>query len=181
MRKILHRMENNGIRSQFRAIMRKCFEPVSKLTDEHRNIYYYRPEPSRSFQSSNNSPYRGNSDIVKLLEVANTPLFIRMECTFRKTNLHQTEHTHLPILNIPTSYIFSSTTTVDDDENRAIDEESDDDKDLSALDFTPHIIGTDQSPIESLDGTVATLHLVCLTTPDTDKTSSSCEATYEII
>jgi hypothetical protein len=41
--------------------------------------------------------------------------------------------------------------------------------DGKSRDFSPKSIGTETSPVESSDGTIAILHLICLTLPRVDE------------
>jgi hypothetical protein len=72
----------------------------------------------------------------------------------------------LPVIKLPTSYRFCGLDVL---RGSGINDGSDsNDEDLNnptILDFAPHQIGTDDNPLESADGTVAILHLVCLTLP----------------
>jgi hypothetical protein len=160
------------VQQQFRSIIRRFFEPVSKLINETRNIYFHRHQGShtKSLDESNFFEYGGDSkvkELIRILEVSDTPLFIKTDCSFKKLNLGHAESTYLPILDLPSSYRFYGELTVELKEGPISTAESSDSEvdDPFALDFTPHIIGTDGSPIESMDGTVATLHILCLSLP----------------
>ena len=138
--------------------------------------YYYRP----NFKKPNNlsiDTHENAADIsgifLDIFNYAENPLFLRLECTFRKPTstgvledidyahrtstgvLEDIDHTHrdysfvrFPVSSLPTSY----SCTVDD----------------KFYDFSPESIGTKSSPVESSDGTTATLHLICLTLPKVD-------------
>ena len=137
--------------------------------------YYYRP----NFKKPNNlsiDTHENAADIsgifLDIFNYAENPLFLRLECTFRKpTVLEDIDYAHrnstgvfedidhmhrpkesnfvrFPVSSLPTSY----SCTLDD----------------KFYDFSPESIGTKASPVESSDGTTATLHLICLTLPRVD-------------
>lgn len=101
---------------------------------------------------------------LDVFNYADNPLFLRLECTLKKPAstrvLENIDYAHrdyrpgessfvkFPVSSLPTSY----SCTVDG----------------KFYDFSPESIGTKTSPVESSDGTTATLHLICLTLPKVD-------------
>jgi len=120
-------------------------------------------------------------NLADVFTFAETPLFIKLECTFKKppppptigitreetqqeiqtdeTNStfstakmyseYQATYVRFPVSDLPTSYEC----TIHD----------------KYYDFSPDAIGTSNSPVESADGTSATLHMTCLTLPSIDE------------
>jgi hypothetical protein len=160
----------NDVHRKFVAILGHFFEPANFSGDEMQNIYYYRPNLKKLNLSADT--HENVADIagsfLDIFNCAENPLFLRLDCTFRKqtTSTHVLDdidiftHTHgdferegscfvkFPVSSLPTSY----SCIVND----------------KFYDFSPESIGTKTSPIESSDGTTATLHLVCLTLPRVD-------------
>jgi hypothetical protein len=182
--------DENDVYQKFVSILGYYFEPTNFSGDETQNIYYYyRP----NFKKPNNlsiDTHENASDIVgsflDIFNYAENPLFLRLECTFRKPTFgkpiptdvfEDIDYTHkgygpeeststgvlediyhtpkgssfvrFPVSSLPTSY----SCTVDN----------------KFYDFSPESIGTKASPVESSDGTTATLHLICLTLPRANK------------
>ncbi len=138
---------------KFVNVLGHYFESANFVNDELQNIYYYRP----NFKKPNNlsiDVHDNVADIVgtflDVFNFAENPLFLRLECTFKKTSgLGESSFVKFPVSNLPTSY----SCTVDG----------------ILRDFSPKSIGTENSPVESSDGTIATLHLICLTLPRVDE------------
>ncbi|KAI9324421.1 hypothetical protein DFJ73DRAFT_244081 [Zopfochytrium polystomum] len=105
----------------------------------------------------NGFAFTGVELLKTLIETTYTPVLLRTDCSFQKSKLSQVEHTHLPIVGFPSTYRFSSYP------NR-FSQESDPNEPV--LDFTPHLIGSDEDPLESGDGTMALVHIVCLVPPN---------------
>ncbi|KNC96331.1 uncharacterized protein SPPG_08234 [Spizellomyces punctatus DAOM BR117] len=114
--------------------------------------------PEQSSSTMPLGPLQFNT-LFKNLECAETPLFIRTECSFRKRTVSDAEHSQIPVTDLPGSYRLGN-------ENSMTTETTE------VLDFTPEDIGTSVSPIESGDGTRAVLHLVCLTIPQSLRVDS---------
>ncbi|KAJ3297928.1 KICSTOR complex protein szt2 [Borealophlyctis nickersoniae] len=189
--------DQTDVQHRFREALAKRFDSVSTYIGEERNVYFYRPTVAHSLPSSQ-PPTASTSDTVgpkapptpiagpipatpivaalgqqlealaRLLECSDSPLLVRTECSFRKPNLSDAEHTQIPILALPESYQLpgtaagnpsprsSVTPTSGSPESQGLDDN---------MDFAPRGIGTDRSPIESSDGTRAILHIICLTLP----------------
>ncbi|CAI2180701.1 6797_t:CDS:2, partial [Funneliformis geosporum] len=151
----------NDVYQKFVAVLGHYFEPANFINDELQNIYYYRP----NFKKPNNSSIDTHDNVADIagtfLDVFNyaeNPLFLRLECTFKKTSTPKVEEdielegsssVKFPISSLPTSYLC----TVDG----------------KSHDFSPKSIGTETSPVESSDGTTAILHLICLTLARVDE------------
>jgi hypothetical protein len=149
---------------RFKSVFGQYFELVASDDDEFQNIYYYRPPPKRGETAMK---------FADVLACAKGPLFIKLECTFKKPpppltvdlvrelqkdettnqdfssgrmhNEYQTTYVRFPVSNLPTSYSCT----------------------IHGMhyDFSPDAIGTSNSPVESTDGTTATLHMTYLTLP----------------
>ncbi|KAJ3156501.1 KICSTOR complex protein szt2 [Geranomyces variabilis] len=100
--------------------------------------------------------------LSQVLECAGTPLFVRTECSFMKRNMSDADHLQIPAAKLPTSYLLPKERT----QQAARDGRAE-----STLDFTPVAVGTDFSPVQSVDGTRAVLHLLCLTVPALDRSA----------
>ncbi|KAJ3401008.1 hypothetical protein HDV05_000727, partial [Chytridiales sp. JEL 0842] len=165
------RRDSRAVQYLFRSVIRRLFEPVSGLIGETRNLYFFRGskkmERIGNNESQDDSSESRVNELIRILEWSETPLFIKTDCSFKKANLGQSESTYLPILDLPASYRFSGELALafSDAPNAQPDSSDSEIDDLYSLDFTPHIIGTSLSPLESVDGTVATLHIKCLTLP----------------
>ncbi|RIA95235.1 hypothetical protein C1645_803115 [Glomus cerebriforme] len=156
----------NDVNQKFVAVLGHYFEPANFVGDELQDTYYYRPNfkkpNSLSIDNENTADIAGS--FLDIFNYAENPLFLRLECTFRKPTstrvLEDIDHAHrdygpeessfvkFPISSLPTSY----SCTVDG----------------KFYDFSPESVGTETSPVESSDGTTATLHLICLTLPRID-------------
>ncbi|GES90461.1 KICSTOR complex protein SZT2-like isoform X1 [Rhizophagus clarus] len=158
----------NDVYQKFVAVLGHYFEPANFVEDEDelQNIYYYRPNfkkpNSLSIDNENVADIVGS--FLDVFNYAENPLFLRLECTFKKPAstrvLEDIDYAHrdyrpeessfvkFPVSSLPTSY----SCTVGG----------------KFYDFSPESIGTKTSPVESSDGTTATLHLICLTLPKVD-------------
>ncbi|CAG8534715.1 5243_t:CDS:10, partial [Dentiscutata heterogama] len=167
----------NDIYQKFVAVLGYYFEPVTFADCESENSYYYYRPPFKKSSNSSADTHDYVTDIpgsfLETFTCAENPLFIRLECIFRKPTktIPKTEDTNLnhigpdagktepdkfvqfPISILPTSY------------SCVIDGIS--------CDFSPESIGTDVSPVESSDGTKATLRLICLTLPQFHEANNS--------
>ncbi|KAJ3126701.1 KICSTOR complex protein szt2 [Physocladia obscura] len=133
------RHEKNHILKSIHSVLSKHFKQMVKF-EGHENVYFFTPDDDEEL-----SPSRINC--------AQTPLFIRTECNFKKNGLSQPEMMKMPVVAFPTSYVISDLSSWDVDENHT---------DSVNIDFTPREIGTDENPLQNSDGTVATLRVVCL-------------------
>lgn len=101
-----------------------------------------------------------------ILGCAQKPLFIRLECTFKRPpvsptkDIHEMDEKIFPVSVLPNSYHITS------DEGKKYN-------------YEPTRIGTAASPVDSADGTIALLHLVCLTLPSTDDDGSDVSTTHQ--
>jgi hypothetical protein len=152
---------DDDAKEKFFAVLSHYFEPAADFDgDESQKIYYYRPNFKKpSLDNESASDIAGN--FLDVFSYAENPLFLRLECTFRKqTKNSRVDHVHgnyepeePSFVKFPVSYLPKSySCTVDG----------------KSYDFSPESIGTEISPIESSDGTTATLHLICLTLPRAD-------------
>ncbi|KAJ3100643.1 hypothetical protein HDU97_002036 [Phlyctochytrium planicorne] len=165
-----YRLDAIEIQKRFKNVLSQWFQPVSKLLNEERNVYFFKPTSKRR-QSKNSKVKERTVELLRLLDVSETPLLLRVECSFRKASMRSEESTSVPVYTLPVSYYISGQAPYLDSDSDSVNDEASDvsfENDPSALDFTPHIIGTDFSPIESVDGTIATLHLICLSLPLSD-------------
>ncbi|KAJ3047028.1 hypothetical protein HK097_000305, partial [Rhizophlyctis rosea] len=171
--------DEEDVQSRFRAILEEQFEPVSNLVGEDRNmnVYYYRP----SFCKPSTETSALTADhLIPVLECADAPLFIRTECSFRKSNVYDVEHTQIPVVGLPSGYSVSREknatgwrrasgfSRVDGNQSTTDEKESGETQAVGEnveMDFTPSGVGTESNPIESADGTRAILHIICMTVP----------------
>ncbi|CAJ0636138.1 1162_t:CDS:10 [Entrophospora sp. SA101] len=167
-RKGLTSDDDNDVYQKFVAVLGHYFEPVSFDGDGLFNVYYYRPLFKKSNNSTSIETTNNNSSIIgdiaenflEIFNFAENPFFLRLECTFKKQSpvfdtlvpstqnnfeLKETNHIKFPVRSLPTTY----SCTIND----------------KYYDFSPESIGTQSSPVESSDGTTATLHLICMTLP----------------
>ncbi|CAG8576020.1 1189_t:CDS:10 [Gigaspora margarita] len=159
----------NDIYQKFVAVLGHYFEPITFADCESENSYYYYRPPFKKSSNSSVDAHDYVTDIpgsfLETFNCAENPLFIRLECIFKKPTktIPKTENTNpnqigsdaekiepdkfvqFPISSLPTSYSY----TIDG----------------KLYDFSPESIGTDTSPVESSDDTTATLRLICLTLP----------------
>ncbi|CAG8800465.1 11153_t:CDS:2, partial [Racocetra persica] len=163
----------NDVSQKFVAVLGHYFEPVIFADGELENCYYYYRPPFKKSSNPSIDVHEYVADIpggfLETFSCAEDPLFIRLECILRKPAkpIPKTENTsqnnigsgvekiefdkfvQFPTSGLPTSY------------SRTIDGR--------LYDFSPESIGTDASPVESSDGTTATLRLICLTLPQLHK------------
>ncbi|CAG8453507.1 6017_t:CDS:10 [Cetraspora pellucida] len=163
----------NDISQKFVAVLGHYFEPVAFADGELENCYYYYRPPFKKSSNPSIDAHEYIADIpegfLETFSCAEDPLFIRLECILRKPakpipkteninsnhigsdvdKIESDKFVQFPTSSLPTSY------------SRIIDEK--------LYDFSPESIGTDASPVESSDGTTATLRLICLTLPQFHK------------
>lgn len=135
---------------RFVSVLGHYFELVATNSGQYQNIYCYRPPFTKMEQNNSISSSYGEkpTNLIDVIECAQNPLFVRLECMFRKPKENgEFIETSFKFDHLPSLY-----------QQNQVD-------DL----FEPEIIGTDNSPVESADGTTATLRLVCLTLPPFQK------------
>ncbi|KAI8818938.1 uncharacterized protein EV422DRAFT_125889 [Fimicolochytrium jonesii] len=101
--------------------------------------------------------------LSRLLECAETPLFVRVECTFAKEGgSNEAEHLNVPVTDLPTSYPASVMSKMEHVPFTSTAREADQST-IADRDFPPIAHGEDVSPGASSDGISAFLRLICLT------------------
>ncbi|KAG0346717.1 hypothetical protein BG004_001013, partial [Podila humilis] len=158
--------ETSGLKSRFLDVLRHRFELAPVPGTE---LYFYRPLLKKSGLKSTKPKSRKRSPSVsrsgsidadmedaleEVIESAERPLFLHLECSFQKplTQPAELEQMNLkpsvtfPVTDLPVSYMFKQ-------------------KGLRDRNYAPTHIGVDSRPVDSADGTVAILHLVLSTLP----------------
>ncbi|KAJ3040721.1 hypothetical protein HDU99_010142, partial [Rhizoclosmatium hyalinum] len=135
------RLEKIHILNSVRSTLNKYFKQILTVPDQQ-NIYFYNPDDGADGCLT---PTR--------LDCAESPLFIKTECIFKKSGLGQGEIVQIPAVAIPTSYVVTDLSSWDID---AVDASA------YPIDFTPRGIGTDANPLQSTDGTIGILQITCL-------------------
>ncbi|CAG8625753.1 5175_t:CDS:2, partial [Acaulospora morrowiae] len=147
----------NDVYQKFAAVLGHFFEPANFDGDGLEDTYYYYRIKKLSTDVIDNTDIFGN--FLETFNCSENPLFIRLECIFRKPLSEHAdsdpnpkefkvagyEVVRFPVASLPITYHCES-------EGRSYD-------------FTPKSIGTDASPVESSDGTTATLRIICLALP----------------
>lgn len=134
------------------SVLGHYFEPVVVTNGQHQNIYCYRPPFTKAGQKLGFSLLgQKPTNLADVVECAQNPLFLRLECVLSKPTPSGVMATTFTFDQIPSSYRYG---------------------DNDATQFEPEVIGTEDSPVASADGTSATLRLVCLTLPSFDDDSS---------
>lgn len=138
---------------RFISVLGHYFEPVIISNRKWTNMYCYRPPFAKVGQKLGLSLSSGEkpSNLADVVVCAQNPLFVRLDCTLRKpadNGVGLTEIT-FPLRSLPVSYEGES-------------------EDGNLNNFEPESIGTKFSPVDSADGTTATLHLVCMTLPQSE-------------
>ncbi|KAI9483439.1 MAG: hypothetical protein EXX96DRAFT_142328 [Benjaminiella poitrasii] len=138
---------------RFISVLGHYFEPVIISNSKWTNMYCYRPPFAKVGQKLGLSLSSGEkpSNLADVVMCAQNPLFIRLECTLRQPATTGNGFTEItfPVRDLPVLYEGIL-------ENGTI------------FNFEPESIGTKFSPVDSADGTSATLHLVCMTLPQTE-------------
>ena len=174
------------MQTRFRSILEEHFEPVSNLVDEDRNlnVYYYRPSFCRAGAGAQSGSLTADY-LLRILDCADAPLFIRTECSFRKSNVYDVEHTQIPVVGLPGGYSVSREkgaggwrrasgfNGVDGQQPGKDGKENEGAGENVEVDFTPSGVGTESNPIESVDGTRAILHIICMTVPKDGASNST--------
>ncbi|KAJ3111750.1 hypothetical protein HDU96_005376 [Phlyctochytrium bullatum] len=127
---------------------------------------------------SDGSKYRPDPKESKSVEKATQ---VRTDCHFQKSFTQNKESSQFPMFDLPVSYlIHDGTRRFADSDN--LEQLSNNDGDLPVVDLTPHLIGTKDNPIGSVDDTKAILQLVCLALPKEEsplQDPGSSETTFE--
>lgn len=138
---------------RFISVLGHYFEPVIISNTKWTNMYCYRPPFAKVGQKLGLSLSSGEkpSNLADVVVCAQNPLFVRLDCTLRKPKEDGTGfiETTFPLKSLPVLY----------------EGETEDGK---TFNFEPESIGTKFSPVDSADGTTATLHLVCMTLPQSE-------------
>jgi hypothetical protein len=139
--------------TNFQELLGAKFKEVLFSGDKKSNYYYFSPSDifCDSNEHSNQSGKRGPKQLINMImRLSESPLFLRVECSFQKTNSNsnfgkpsgECESTvSFPIDQLPESYVAFAT------------------------DFQPDHIGSPTSPLASSDGTIANLHFICVVLP----------------
>ncbi|KAL0090268.1 hypothetical protein J3Q64DRAFT_1808741 [Phycomyces blakesleeanus] len=136
---------------RFISVLGHYFEPVILTTGKRQNIYCYRPPFAKvgqklGFSLSGEKP----SNLADVVVCAQNPLFVRLECTLRKPHVsNRVSEVSFPLDHLPSSYEGISDSG-------------------EYYNYEPNSIGSLASPVDSADGTAATLHLTCMTLPQVD-------------
>lgn len=116
-------------------------------------MYCYRPSFAKVGQKLGLSLSSGEkpSNLADVVVCAQNPLFVRLDCTLRKPSKSGVgfEELTLPLRSLPVLYQGEL-------------------EDGTDFNFEPECIGSKFSPVDSADGTTATLHLVCMTLPQSE-------------
>jgi hypothetical protein len=138
---------------RFISVLGHYFEPVIISNSKWTNMYCYRPPFAKVGQKLGLSLSSGEkpSNLSDVVVCAQNPLFVRLDCTLRKPaeNGVGFEEITFPLRSLPVLY-----------EGEA--------EDGSVYSYEPESVGTKFSPVDSADGTTATLHLVCMTLPQSE-------------
>ncbi|CAG8487622.1 14879_t:CDS:10 [Acaulospora colombiana] len=148
--------DESEVYQKFVAVLGHYFEPVCLVGNELQyTYYYYRVKKSSSLITNaiDNVDIAGN--FLDIYNCAENPLFIRLECIFRKplsepVEEKEFETVQFPVSSLPTTYIYKDSVG-------------------KCHDFSPESIGTEASPVESSDGTKAILRIICLTLPSVEE------------
>ncbi|KAF8937365.1 KICSTOR complex protein szt2 [Dissophora ornata] len=161
------RDESFELKTRFMNVLKHSFELAPVSGSDH--TYFYRPllrrlgaklTKPRSRKRSPSVSRSGSIDadmedaLAEVIESAERPLFLHLECSFQKplTPASELERTNLkpsvtfPVNELPVSYIYK-------------------DAGSREYDYAPSNIGLDSRPVDSSDGTIAILHLVVSTLP----------------
>ncbi|KAG0039247.1 hypothetical protein BGZ82_009093 [Podila clonocystis] len=163
------RDEAAELKARFLEVLQHSFElaPVPGT-----DLYFYRPLLRRSGpklpkpKTRKRSPSVSRSgsidadmeDVIgEVIESAERPLFLHLECSFQKPltqpaeleQLNMKSSVTFPVTGLPVSYLYKQKGSRDQN-------------------YAPTSIGLDSRPVDSADGTVAILHLVLSTLPVTE-------------
>lgn len=138
---------------RFISVLGHYFEPVIISNTKWTNMFCYRPPFAKVGQKLGLSLSSGEkpSNLADVVVCAQNPLFVRLDCTLRKPAESGTGFTEItfPLKSLPVLYEGES-------------------EQGEIYNFEPESIGTNLSPVDSADGTTATLHLVCMTLPQSE-------------
>ncbi|KAI8327471.1 hypothetical protein EDC96DRAFT_531823, partial [Choanephora cucurbitarum] len=138
---------------RFISVLGHYFEPVVISNSKWNNVYCYRPPFAKTGQKLGLSLSSGEkpNNLTDVVVYAQNPLFVRLELSLKKPHISGIgfECVTLPVKSLPTSYGGQT-------------------EDGASFDFEPESIGTTFSPVDSADGTSATLHLVCMSLPQSE-------------
>ncbi|KAF9300037.1 KICSTOR complex protein szt2 [Mortierella antarctica] len=160
------RDEAAELKARFLEVLRHSFELAPVPGTE---LYFYRPLLRRSGpklpkpKTRKRSPSVSRSgsidadmeDIIgEVIESAERPLFLHLECSFQKPlaqpaeleQLNMKSSVTFPVTGLPVSYLYKQ-------------------KGFRDQNYAPTNIGLESRPVDSADGTVAILHLVLSTLP----------------
>ncbi|KAF9359895.1 hypothetical protein BGX26_011091 [Mortierella sp. AD094] len=161
------RDESSELMTRFMTVLKHSFELAPVAGSDQ--TYFYRPilrklapkqakpktrKRSPSVSRSGSIDADMEDALAEVIESAERPLFLHLECSFQKplTPASELDRAGLkssvtfPVNELPVSYIYN-------------------DKDSREYDYAPTSIGLDSRPVDSADGTVAILHLVISTLP----------------
>lgn len=149
---------------RFISVLGHHFEPVVISDGKWNNVYCYRPPFAKPGQklglplSTSEKP----SNLTDVVLYAQNPLFVRLELSLKRTRESGigSDCITVPVNSLPTSYNVKA-------------------DDGMSFDFEPESIGTTFSPVESADGTSATLHLVCMSLPQSEHDPPDIAATHQ--
>lgn len=138
---------------RFISVLGHYFEPVIISNSKWTNMYCYRPPFAKAGQKLGLSLSSGEkpTNLADVVVCAQNPLFVRLDCTLRKPAKNGVgfEEITFPLKSLPVSY-----------EGEA--------EDGNSYNYEPEMVGNKFSPVDSADGTTATLHLVCMTLPQSE-------------
>ncbi|KAL1915964.1 uncharacterized protein VTP21DRAFT_6352 [Calcarisporiella thermophila] len=162
--------DTKSIQESFSQVLSHYFQKVEG-SEGSQSLYYFRPQfkkgmlrmvPDDDRSSTGVSAQeldRGSDapdSLLNLIEGAEEPFFLRLECEFRKPASNSEKYPgilRMPVAELPVSY----TAHVNGDQH----------------DFSPESIGTEASPVESSDGTQAFFHLICIYLPPMDQDAAT--------
>lgn len=138
--------EMDDVHQRFLSILGHYFEPVNTTTGSRASMYCYRPPFARfSYHNATNDEKINN--LLDLTACSHNPLLIRLECTIsKKAQGEDKVEITVPVTHLPSSYEVKT-------------------GDGTVYTLQPDAIGNEHSPVASVDGTLVTLHIVCLTLP----------------
>ncbi|GAN01005.1 hypothetical protein MAM1_0004d00434 [Mucor ambiguus] len=138
---------------RFISVLGHYFEPVIISNTKWSNMYCYRPPFAKVGQKLGLSLSSGEkpSNLADVVVCAQNPLFVRLDCTLRKPAASGVgfEEITFPLKSLPVLYEGETESGM-------------------VYNYEPESIGTKFSPVDSADGTTATLHLVCMTLPQSE-------------
>ncbi|CAG8506046.1 8847_t:CDS:10 [Ambispora leptoticha] len=182
-RKSLDGDEEIEVNQKFITVLGRYFEPATFIDPELQNIYFYRAPIKRANVQISQSPEKDMApdllgNFEEIFTCAEKPLFIRLECTFKKAAA--------PVLDtefqLNKDFLLEDAHVLDTDFQLHKGYQLEDANfvkftvstlptsysctvDGKFYDFSPKNVGTEESPVASTDGTTATLHIICLTLP----------------